>query len=50
MIMRDNCVQVVQKLPVIYYYIIIPTNYNLYTNKNSRKPAIFVYLCMHFPI
>ena len=23
--MRDNCVQVAQKLPVIYYYIIIPT-------------------------
>lgn len=26
--MRDNCIQVVQKLPVIYYYIMIPTNYN----------------------
>ena len=26
--MRDNCVQVAKKLPVIYYYIIIPTTYN----------------------
>ena len=32
--MRDNCVQVAQKLPVIYYYIIIPTNYNL---KKAKK-------------
>ena len=29
MIMRDNCMQVAKKLPVIYYYIIIPTTYNL---------------------
>ena len=28
--MRDNCIQVAQELPVIYYYIIIPTNYNYF--------------------
>lgn len=30
--MRDNCVQVAKKLPVIYYYIIIPTTYNFDVN------------------
>ena len=35
--MRDNCMQVAKKLPVIYYYIIIPTTYNFNGNKVEQK-------------
>ena len=43
--MRDNCMQVARKLPVIYYYIIIPTTYNLQTGgENMYKTFVIGYL------